>query len=394
MGIEDRKRPKRDHRVGDGADRKRISLALQGGGAHGAFTWGVLDRLLEDERIEIEGLSGTSAGAMNAGALLQGWLHGGRRGAREALDRFWGKVAEFAALSPIQRSAYDRWSGNWNLDRSPGYLWADSMVRLFSPYQLNPQNLNPLRDFIQAHLDVEAIRAADAFKLFVAATNARTGEIRVFDRAEITPDVFLASACLPLAFQAVEIEGEPYWDGGYMGNPALFPLIESCGAGDIVIVQINPLTRDAPLRTASEILNRLNEITMNASLRHELQMIAFIRGLVESGRLTGEATALVRETRIHMIGAEDVMVDLGVASKMNAERDFLEHLRKIGRARADAWLAENFAALGERSTIDLEERFLRRTFRRNSGGSRTAAPSEDAPSDALVGVAVAAGRPA
>ena len=352
------------HRACDGVARKRISLALQGGGAHGAYTWGVLDRLLEDERIEIEGLSGTSAGAMNAGALLQGLLHDGREGARDALHQFWCNVAEFAAFSPIRRTVYDRWFGNWNLDKSPAYLWADMIGRLFSPYDLNPQNLNPLRDFLQKNLDVAAIRSAEPFKLFVSATNARTGEIRVFYREEITSEVLLASACLPLAFQAVEIEGDPYWDGGYMGNPALYPLIEQCEGGDIVIVQIDPLTRDAPLRSASDILNRLNEITMNASLNHELHIIAFVQKLVESGQLTGEATAALRRTRVHMISSEDIMVELGVASKMNGELEFLQHLRDIGRGRTDAWLAENYQLLGQRSSIDVAERFLRPTSRR------------------------------
>jgi NTE family protein len=337
-----------------GVGRKRINLALQGGGSHGAFTWGVLDRLLEDERIEIEGISGTSAGAMNAGALLQGYRHGGRPGARAALDGFWHRIAELAAYSPIRRSLADHLMGNWNLDQASVYFWADSLARLFSPYELNPGDLNPLRDFVHSVFDENAIRSAESFKLFVSATNARTGELRVFKNSEITADVFLASACLPLVFRAVEIDGEPYWDGGYMGNPPLFPLVEECDGGDIVIVQINPLTRDRPLHTASAILNRLNEITMNASLRHELRLIAFIQRLIASGGLSGEATKLVRKTHLHMIAAEDVMVQLGVASKMSGERAFFEYLKEVGRASADTWLAANFASLGLRSTIELD----------------------------------------
>jgi NTE family protein len=223
-----------------------------------------------------------------------------------------------------------------------------------SPYELNPANLNPLRDYVHSVLDVGAIRAADSIKLFVAATNARTGELRVFKRDEITADVFLASACLPLVFQAIEIDGEPYWDGGYMGNPPLFPLIGECDSKDIVIVEINPLNRDGPLWTATTINNRLNEIAMNASLRHELRMIAFTQRLIASGGLTGKATKLVRETHLHMIADEDVMVNLGVASKMNGEKAFLEYLKNVGRARADAWLTANFEAIGSRSTIDLD----------------------------------------
>ena len=332
---------------------KKINLALQGGGAHGAFTWGVLDHLLEDERIEIEGLSGTSAGAMNAGALLQGYLHGGRSGARSALEQFWHRTAEMAAHNPIRRSAFDRIAGNWNLDHAPAYFWADSLARLFSPYELNPANINPLRDFIYAVLDIKAIRATRSHKLFVAATNARTGELRVFRRDEITPDCFLASACLPLLFQSVEIDGEPYWDGGYMGNPPLYPLVEECDTGDIVIVQINPLERNRPLRTASAILNRLNEITMNASLRHELRLIGFIQELIAGGRLTGEATAMVRKIHLHVISAESVMLDLGVASKMSGELEFLEYLKSIGRRSARQWLTENFDLIGRNSSVDL-----------------------------------------
>jgi NTE family protein len=336
-----------------GVSQKRINLALQGGGAHGAFTWGVLDRLLEDDRLEIEGISGTSAGAMNAGALLQGHLHGGPSGARQALDRFWHDTSALALWNPIRTTFADHLVGNWNLDQAAVYLWVDSLVRLFSPYELNPTNVNPLRDLVHSLLDVAAIRAAGAFKLFVSATNARTGELRVFRREEITADTFLASACLPMAFQAVEIDGEPYWDGGYMGNPPLFPLIEECDSSDIVIIQINPLTREGQFRRAPAILNRLNEIAMNASLRHELRLIAFIQRLIASGELTGAATTFVRKTHIHMIADENAMAGLGVASKMNGEMAFLEYLKSVGRASADAWLATNFGAIGSRSTVDL-----------------------------------------
>lgn len=353
-----------------------ICLALQGGGSHGAFTWGVLDRLLEDDRIEIEGISATSAGAMNAGAMLQGYLRGGRDGARQALDGFWRKVAAMAVFSPIRRSYYDKLVSNWNLDTSPAYLFADTLMRLFSPYELNPQNLNPLRDFIHEALDADAIRAADPFKLYVSATSARTGQIRVFDRLEISADVFLASACLPFAFHAVEIDGEPYWDGGYMGNPALFPLIANCSSDDIVIVQINPLIRDQSLRTASEIMNRLNEITMNASLRHELQFIAAMQKLIDSERLSGGATNNLRNTRIHMVAAPETMASLGVASKSNGEIEFLEYLRDVGRACAEVWLKENFDLLGERSSVNLEEEFLRGISRR----FQEPAPEERTPS--------------
>jgi NTE family protein len=336
----------------DQGGRKRVALALQGGGAHGAFTWGVLDRLLEEERLEIEAISATSVGAMSGAALVQGHVKNGRQGARDALDAIWRKVAEAAAFSPLQRSLYDRMLGNWNLDQSPAFFWTDLMARAFSPYEINPQNINPLHSFLHANIDAATIRAAD-IKLFVAATSARTGESHVFDQTEITPDVILASTCLPLVIQAVPIDGEPYWDGGYLGNPPLQPLLEHCTSSDIVIVQVNPFEREKRLRSAAEIFNRLNEITMNASLRHELRLIAFIQEMIEGGKLADEGSGLVRRTRIHTIDSGKTLVELGVASKMNGEREFLEFLKSAGRDAADSWLAASFDSVGERSTVDL-----------------------------------------
>ncbi|MGH2373115.1 MAG: patatin-like phospholipase family protein, partial [bacterium] len=255
---------------------KPINLALQGGGAHGAFTWGVLDTLLEDERIEIEAISGTSAGAMNAAVLADGMMEGGCEGGRRALEEFWSAVSRAALGSPLKRSVWDMMTGNWNLDFSPSYLFLDQLSRLASPYQTNPLNLNPLRDLVLRQVNFERLRRCDCIKLFISATSVRTGKVKVFKHAELSIDALMASACLPLLFQAVEIDGEAYWDGGYMGNPVLFPFFYRCRHPDVVIVQINPLEREDTPTTAPEIMDRVNEITFNSSLMSEFRAIDFV----------------------------------------------------------------------------------------------------------------------
>jgi NTE family protein len=335
-----------------------VSLALQGGGAHGAFTWGVLDRLLEDDRIIIEGVSGTSAGAMNAAALAAGHAQGGREGARRALDRFWISTAERAAFSPFQRTPVDRLLGRWNLDRSPGYHWFSLLGRLFSPYQTNPLNHHPLREILADQIDIEAVRACQAVRVFVTATNVRTGRPRIFGQEDLSLDALLASACLPHMFQAVEIDGDPYWDGGYMGNPAIWPLIYGCTSSDVVLVQINPLEREGVPQTSLEIDNRMNEIAFNASLMHEMRAIAFVQRLLEQDALKEPAVSQYKNMRIHMIGDEEGLKALGVTSKFNAERDFLEHLKVAGRACAERWLEATFDDLGLRSSVDVRGTFL------------------------------------
>jgi NTE family protein len=337
---------------------RHISLALQGGGAHGAFTWGALDRLLEDERIVIEAVSGTSAGAMNAAALAAGYAEGGREGARRALDRFWISASEYAAFSPFQRTLIDRLLGRWNLDHSPGYLWFNLLGRLFSPYQTNPLNHHPLREILAGQIDIEAVRACRALRVFVTATNVRTGRPRVFGQDDLSLDALLASACLPHLYQAVEIDGDPYWDGGYMGNPAIWPLIYGCATADVVLVQINPLVREGVPRTALEIDNRMNEIAFNASLMHEMRAIAFVQRLLEQDALKEPFAARYKNMRIHMIGDEEGMKALGVTSKSNAERGFLEHLKAAGRACAGRWLEATFDDLGIRSSVDVRGTFL------------------------------------
>ena len=339
--------------TGDSPTRA-INLALQGGGAHGAFTWGVLDRLLADARLRIEGVSGTSAGAMNAVVLAEGMRQGGPEGARRALARFWEAVSEAARHSPVRRSPLDVFMGNWSLDASPGYLMFDVLSRLASPYDLNPMNINPLRDLLAELVDFEAVRACREVKLFLSATNVHTGRVRVFRGHEVSADVVMASACLPLLFQAVEIDGVPYWDGGYMGNPALFPFFRHCASQDVMLVQINPIERRETPRSAREILNRLNEITFNGSLLRELRAIDFVSRMLDAGWLPGDDYVKVR---CHMVSAEPELSPLGASSKMNAEWAFLQHLFAIGRDAADQWLARHFDALGHRATLDLRRLF-------------------------------------
>ncbi len=338
--------------------RKHISLALQGGGAHGAFTWGVLDRILEDDRLHIDGVSGTSAGAMNGAVMVSGHVAGGNVGARSALDRFWESVSVLGIMSPIHATWLDRAAGNWDLDDSPASIWLDTLSRLVSPYQTNPLNVSPLGDLLAKLVDFESLRRDDGIRLFVSATNVNSGKIRVFERKELTLDKLLASAALPTVFQAVEIDGEAYWDGGYMGNPAVFPLIYNCSARDVVIVQVNPLTREGVPKTAGEIMNRLNEITFNASLMREMRAIAFVLKLLDE--VPGDVPLVrgLKRMHIHMIEDEPAMESLGVASKLNTDMDFLLYLKGLGRDTAERWLQKNFDALGHRSTVDIRAKFL------------------------------------
>lgn len=338
------------------AGTKAINLALQGGGAHGAFTWGVLDRFLEDERIAIEGISATSAGAMNATVTAFGLAEAGRNGARQALTHFWRRISHAAGLTPLQPSWFDRLVGNKSLENSPSFLITDMMTRILSPYQFNPANINPLRDVLSQVVDFDALRTHSCpVKLFLSATNVRTGKVKVFGNDEITADAVMASGCLPFLFQAVEIDGEAYWDGGYMGNPAIYPLIYNCESRDVVIVHINPMMRQELPRTASEILNRINEISFNSSLMREMRAIHFVTDLIEGDRLKGNP---LRKMNIHSVSAEEAMSTLSVASKLNADWGFLCELRDTGRAAAGAWLAEHFEAIGRESTVDIHATYL------------------------------------
>ncbi|MFN3701210.1 MAG: patatin-like phospholipase family protein [Alphaproteobacteria bacterium] len=330
--------------------KKIIELALQGGGSHGAVSWGVLDRLLEDDEIYIEGISGTSAGAMNAVVVADGLVEGNRNHAREKLHNFWKAISEAALYSPLQRSFWDQWTGNWSMDGSPAYLMMDFLTRSFSPYELNPLSLNPLRDIVEKQIDFDRVNACEAIQIFVTATNVRSGRPHVFRQPNMSADALMASAALPMMFQAVEIDGEAYWDGGYAGNPALFPLVDDCSARDLVLVQVNPFYRDEVPKTAREIINRLNEITFNNSLQKELRAILLLKQVIESEGLEQER---YRQMRLHRIHSDEDLVHLSPSSKLNAEWAYLEKLRDLGRAQAEKWLAQNREHIGKTSTLDV-----------------------------------------
>jgi NTE family protein len=326
-----------------------IDLALQGGGSHGAFTWGVLDRLLEEPWLRIAGISGTSAGAMNAAVLADGWTDGGAEGARIALEQYWQRVSSAAAFSLLQRSPVDRAIGRWTLDTSPAYLFVDLMSRVLSPYALNPLDFNPLRRILVESVDCSRL-ARSPIKLFITATSVRTGRGRIFRNAEITADVLLASACLPTMFRAVEIDGEAYWDGGFTGNPTITPLVRETDAHDSILVQINPRERQETPRTAPDILNRLNEVSFNSPLMKELRMIALLRQVADPGTGEGARWAQMRTHRI----MTDMLAQFGASSKLNAEWEFVATLRAEGCRAASEFLDANGNDLGKRSTADLD----------------------------------------
>jgi NTE family protein len=332
-----------------GAETVLVDLALQGGGSHGAFTWGVLDRLLEEPWLRIDGISGTSAGAMNAVVMVDGYEKGGPEGARAALGEFWRRVSHAARFSPIRRSPMDVLLGRWTLDSSPFFVAFDLAARLFSPYDLNPQGANPLRDILADSVDFK--RAAKSpIHLFVTATNVRTGRGRVFRNNELTPDVLLASACLPTLFQAIEIDGEAYWDGGYSGNPTITPLVRECTSHDTLLIAVNPVERQGTPRSARDILDRLNEVSFNATLLKELRMIALLRQVADVGSGEGARWAGMR---IHLISSAAID-ELGASSKFNAEWDFLTMLKVEGRRSAESFLAAHGGNVGKKSTLNLD----------------------------------------
>jgi NTE family protein len=335
--------------TGNGRPIQLIDLALQGGGSHGAFTWGVLDRLLEEPWLQIEAISGTSAGAMNAAVMADGHAQAGSPGARAALEAFWRGVSKAALFSPLQRSPIDVLLDRWTLDHSPAYIAFDLLARIFSPYDLSFGSPNPLREILSDALDFTRLAKAP-IKLFITATNVRTGRPRVFRNADLTPEVLLASACLPTMFQAVEIDGEAYWDGGYSGNPTMTPLVQECVSDDTILVAINPVERPGIPRAARDILNRLNEVSFNAVLLKELRMIALLRQVADAGNTEGAQWAGMR---IHMIRSE-MITDLGSSSKLNAEWKFLCMLRDEGRRAANAFLSMHRDDLGRRSTLDID----------------------------------------
>lgn len=341
-------------------NRKTINLALQGGGAHGAFAWGVIDYLLEDGRIDIEGVSATSAGAMNAAVLAQGMLNNDKEEARQTLTNFWKAISDagersspFKSLMPSM--PWQSESGDFGLENSPFYIAFDFLSRVFSPYQFNPMNFNPLRDVLLEHVDFDDIQKRSKLKLHICATNVETCKVRIFDNKELSVNAVLASACLPFLFQSVEVDGEYYWDGGYIGNPAIFPLIYHCDSQDVMIVHINPIIRKGVPTSAAEILNRLNEVSFNSSLMREMRAIAFVSKLLEEKKVKESD---MKAMYIHSVRSDDEMSAHSVSSKLNTDWRFLTYLRDRGREVTKQWLAANYNKIGRESSVNIQKEFL------------------------------------
>jgi NTE family protein len=335
-------------------ENKRITLALQGGGSHGAFTWGVLDRLLEERALEIEAISGTSAGAMNAAVLAHGLVAGGAAAAKTALHDFWESVSQ-AGESVFDASRY---FSQWPAVKNLASVWSEALTSVWSPYD-NPAYANPLRKLLAA-IDFERLRKHEKPRIFVCATNVRTNARKIFTGAELSVEAVLASCCIPTVFQAVELGGEHYWDGGYTGNPALEPLLGICQ--DILVVEVNALSRDEIPRRADDIVNRLNEITFNSALVQEIRTIETMNKLLAAGKLVNTG---YKPIRFHAIEAEQEMSSLGVRSKNNTDWTFLLHLHELGRASAQAWLqAGNFDKIGRDRTVDVEKKYVVRSLPR------------------------------
>ena len=339
----------------DGKTMKVIDLALQGGGAHGSFTWGVLDALMDQEDLGIEAITATSAGAVNAAAFVSGYHKGGPKGAKQALFDLWHKLSMASALLPWQETTFDRLFRNDGLHCSPTFMALDFITRLWSPYQLNVFDFNPLRDVVAEVVDFEAVRDCEAIKLFVNATHVKTGKGRVFRPEEITLDVIMASSCLPFLYKAVEINGESYWDGGYTGNPALYPLFYETQSEDVLIVQINPVHIEEVPTEASEILDRVNDISFNASLMPEIRAVTFVKKLIEQGKLPKDK---YKDVRLHLIETQQLMSNLSRSSKLNADWDFLSHLHVAGRQMGQDWIKANYQHVGVKSSINVEEIYL------------------------------------
>ncbi|MFA5592681.1 MAG: patatin-like phospholipase family protein [Micavibrio sp.] len=339
--------------------RKKVNLALQGGGAHGALAWGILDYLLEDGRLDVEGMTATSAGTMNALAFTHGMVEGGKDGARKKLEEFWWETSRVGAIfSPVRGNPFERMMGIGNGENPFSYFLFDMMTRMFSPYQFNPLDINPLRDVLQKTIDFDAVHACSTLKLFISATNVRTGKVKVFDTPRISLDVALASACLPFLFKAVEIDGEHYWDGGYSGNPVLYPLFYNTESSDIILIHLNPLYREEVPTTAPDIMNRLNEVSFNDSLLKELRAIAFVKKLIEHDMIRDEYKHMYKDLLVHPVRADDMMKEFSVASKFDTDWDFLTTLRDIGRAGMKTWLDGHYDNIGARTSVDLHEEFL------------------------------------
>ncbi|MFC0252109.1 patatin-like phospholipase family protein [Massilia consociata] len=329
---------------------KKISLGLQGGGTYGAFTWGVLDRLLQEERLDITALSGASAGAINAAVVADGYAHGGgREGARKALDRFWRTLANTAMFSPLQRTPLDHLAGGFTMSHSPAYQLMEMAGALAGPVREMPVTLNPLRNLLSATIDFERVRACKELEVFISATNVRTGAGKLFRRAELDVQRVLAAACLPTVFASVVVDGESYWDGSFVANPPLAPLVESGGAQDVLVVQINPIGRAELPRTLADISNRSNEIAFNISFVREINALLHTHAVPDEEQ--GASTTFT-SARLHLITANDMLSELSISSKFNAEPGYLQMLHDRGVEAAERWLERHFKDIGERSTLD------------------------------------------
>jgi NTE family protein len=332
---------------------KRVNLALQGGGAHGAFTWGVLDHLLEDGRLAVEGISGTSAGAVNAVMLADGLRRGGAEEARKRLADFWRGASVGGDLPPLQRAVVERLFSLAPAEGSPTFNWLSAWSQYLSPYDLNPLNINPLKDLIERFVDFDGLRA-DPRNIFIAATNVQTGRLHIFPHEKISAEAVMASACLPAVFRAVEIDGVSYWDGGYLGNPVLYPFFRATDTEDVLIVQINPLMRKTIPHSTREIMARVNEITFNAPLLAELRGIAFINRLIDEGRLPhGTGPGEYRRMRVHRIVLEGLGERFSSSSRLRNDYKSFELLRKLGQRAARRFLDAHYADIGARSSVDL-----------------------------------------
>jgi len=337
------------------AKQKVVNLALQGGGSHGAFTWGVLDRLLEEKKLEFDGVTGTSAGAVNAVVLADGLAAGGREGAREALRRYWQKVSAISSRGVFKPSPLDKANPDFGLEHSLGFMFVEPLTYFASPYQMNPFNFNPIKDLLAEAINFDRVRRQTALKLFISATNVQTAKVKIFTGKELGVAHVLASTCLPLLMQAVEVDGEYYWDGSYAGNPALFPLIYECATHDILMVHITPAERPGVPTTSPSIMNRMQEISFNTALIREMRTIAYLNRLIDDGKI-GEGQG--KRMLVHVIEAEDFIGKFAWSSRLNGDWDFLMHLFEAGRARADKWLAVNFDSIGVASTVDLYAKYF------------------------------------
>lgn len=335
--------------------KKKVAIALQGGGAHGAFAWGVADKILEDGRLDILGVSGTSAGGMNAAAIVQGLIKGGPEQARATLKDYWRSMSELSKkISPYAHNEVDKMMHSHNLNHSMGYWFMSQMQSVMSPYEFNPVNHNPFGDFVKDFFDFETIRYNNERRIFLGTTHVKTGKIKVFTNKDFCADVLLASACLPFMFQAVQVDGEHYWDGGFIANPAIYPLIYECDCSDIIVVQLTRTHTENIPKTRFDIMDRLKEITYNGCMVHEMRAIYFVSKLIDEGKIKEGA---IKRMNMHMIKNEDVFKDLNLSSALNTEWEFLEMLFKEGRKSAEKWLAANFDKVGTRQHSLDEEMF-------------------------------------